>query len=119
MKIAIHEGEVICAEVGPYYESLRQTGRFKWSRSDKTMRGDDCLITLDALAACCKLPANVAARRDHLQKIADAIERQRATEKPIPLVEFPIKNAELMSHQIAGANMALLQFGAIDPEKLR
>lgn len=115
MKVAIVDNEVVCAEVGGYYESLRSTGRFRWIRKDKTMRGRFCLATLDALASCCKLPPHIALERERLRVISDAVEAQRADDDPKPLVPFPIKDAALMKHQIRGANMALLIFGAVIP----
>ena len=112
MKIAVVDDEIICAECGSYYENLRQTGRFKWNRSDKTMRGRFCLITLNALAECCKLPPKIAEQRDRLRAVAAAIQAQKESEAAVPLVEYPVK-ADLMVHQIKCANMALLQFGAV------
>lgn len=115
MKVAIVDNEVVCAEVGGYYDPLRATGRFRWIRKDKTMRGRFCLATLDALASCCKLPPDIASERERLRALSDAIELQRADDEPKPLVQFPIKDAELMKHQVRGANMALLIFGAVVP----
>lgn len=116
MKVAVVDGEIICAEVGSYYEQLRATGRFKWNRADKTMRGAMGLISLNALADCCKLPPKLAEERERLQELTDAIEVQRRAKNPVPLVPFPVR-AELMAHQIRGANMALLYFGAVTERK--
>lgn len=110
MKIAIVGSEVVCAECGTYYESLRKTGRFRWNRSDRTMRGRMSLITLQALSLCCNLPPKIAEQRDEMLAIAEAIRAQKCAENPEPLVKYPVK-ARLMKHQIRGANMALLQFG--------
>lgn len=49
MKLAIIDSEIVCAEIGPYYEQLRDTGRFRWNRRDKTMRALMCLDSLEAL----------------------------------------------------------------------
>ena len=35
MKLAIIGSEIVCAEVGPYYEQLLDTGRFRWNRRRK------------------------------------------------------------------------------------
>ena len=47
MKVAIIDSEIVCAEIGPYYEQLRDTGRFRWNRRDKTMRARMCLDSLE------------------------------------------------------------------------
>lgn len=116
MKVAIVGNEVVCAEVGGYYEPLRSTGQFRWSRKDKTMRARMGLTALDALASCCKLPPHIALERERLRVLSDAVEAQRADRDPKPIVPYPIKNAALMKHQIVGANMALLIFGAVPAE---
>lgn len=114
MKIAMQNGQIICAEVGDYYEALRATGRFKWDRPSKTMRGDLCLITLEALASVCRLPPQLDAECRHLRRIAEAMEEQRKCPNPVLLTEAPVKNCKLMRHQIIGINMALILFGAVD-----
>ena len=116
MKLAIIDSEIVCAEVGPYYEQLRDTGRFRWNRRDKTMRARMCLDSLEALSSCCKLPPHLASELLRLRELRDAVERQRTSENPVPLLRYPIKNAELMKHQVRGANMALLVFGAVQEE---
>lgn len=116
MKLAIIGSEIVCAEIGPYYEQLRDTGRFRWNRRDKTMRARMCLDSLEALSSCCKLPPHLASELLRLRALRDAAERQRASEDPVPLLRYPIKNAELMKHQVRGANMALLVFGAVRDE---
>lgn len=110
MKIAVVDNEIICADVGTYYDQLRATGRFRWDRNTKTMRGRYCLITLNALAECCKLPPNIAAQREKLRVTAERIKQEKTAARAVPLVRYPVK-AELMQHQIKGANMILLQFG--------
>lgn len=112
MKIALHEGLIICADCGPYFEHLRSTGRFRWDRRSKTMRGDICYISLKALNECCNLPPNVRAEYERLKSIQEAMELQRKSEQPKLLIPVPVKNCELMRHQIVGVNMALLLFGA-------
>ena len=114
MKIAMQNDRIICAEVGDYYESLRATGRFKWDRPSKTMRGDLCLITLEALASVCRLPPQVDAEYRRLRRIADALEEQRRSQDPSLLTAVPVKNCKLMRHQIIGINMALTLFGVVD-----
>lgn len=113
MKIAISDGKVICAECGPYYMDLRQTGRFKWDGKTKTMRGDDCYITMQALNEVCTLPPYAKDVYEKHKAVHDAMEAQRRAEKPELLCPVPVKNCELMRHQIVGVNMALLLFGVV------
>ena len=113
MKIAISDGKVICAECGPYYMDLRQTGRFKWDGKTKTMRGDDCYITMQALNGVCSLPPYAKEVYEKHKAVHDAMEEQRRAEKPELLCPVPVKNCELMGHQIVGVNMALLLFGVV------
>lgn len=114
MKIAMQNEQIICAEVGDYYEALRATGRFKWDRPSKTMRGDLCLLTLEALASVCRLPPQVDTEYRRLRRIADAMEEQRRCQEPVLLTDVPVKNCQLMRHQIIGINMALILFGVVD-----
>ena len=118
MKIAISDGKVICADCGPYYMDLRQTGRFKWDGKTKTMRGDDCYITMQALNEVCTLPPYAKEVYEKHKAVHDAMEAQRRAEKPELLCPVPVKNCELMGHQIVGVNMALLLFGVVDGERI-
>lgn len=111
MKIAISDGKIYIADCGYYFDDIRATGRFHWDKRKQCMIGDLSLITLDALAACCRLPDNCATERARLRGIADAVEREKHTEDPVPLFDYPIKNATLMKHQVRGANIAMILFG--------
>jgi len=110
MKIALVGDEVICAETGSYYDSLRDTRRFRWNRSDKTMRGDRSLLTLQALSSVCRLPPHVDAVRQNMARTQAIIDGQRRGHSG-PLMPMPVR-AKLMEHQVAGANMALAAMGA-------
>lgn len=114
MKIAMQNDRIVCAEVGDYYEALRATGRFRWDRPSRTMRGDLCLITLEALASVCRLPPQIDAEYRRLRRIADAMEEQRRSQDPSLLTAVPVKNCKLMRHQIIGINMALILFGVVE-----
>lgn len=111
MNISIIGNDVILHDVGWYYDQLKETGRFKWNKRDKAMHGALCLDTMQALASVYKLPPDIAAVRDKLKAHDDLLKKERETEHPVPLVHYPIKNAELMAHQIRGANLAAIQFG--------
>ena len=117
MKIAMVDGKIICADCGAYFQKLRDTGRFTWDRKTKTMQGDLCRLTLQALSECCKLPPNAAAQYQKEQEIYEAMEEQRRSKEPKLLTSVPLKNCELMKHQIVGINMALLLFGLVENKK--
>ena len=115
MKVAKIGNELVCAEVGHYYETLRGTGRFKYHRPDRTMRAPWGLISLNILNEIITLPPMMADERIRLMRIDLAIRREKERKEAKPLCHYPVK-ASLMDHQIRGANMALLQFGVIQPE---
>lgn len=115
MKIAKINNELVCAETGTYYEDLRRTGRFRYHRPDKTMRAPWGLISLNALSDIIKLPPKMEEERIRLFRIDIAIHHEKDRKEAKPLYNYPVK-ASLMEHQIKGANMALLQFGVLQPE---
>lgn len=115
MKVAKIGNELVCAEMGPYYETLRATGRFRYNRPDRTMRAPWGLITLNILNEIVKLPPKMEEERIKLMRIDLAIRHEKESKEAKPLYPYPVK-ADLMAHQIKGANMALLQFGVLQPE---
>ena len=65
--------------------------------------------------SCWTSSPKVAAYRQQLQAVADAVDRERMNEHPAPFYKYPVK-LPLYAHQIRGSNMALLTFGWIGPE---
>lgn len=116
MRIAMRDGKVILGDVGGYYQALRSWGLLTWDKPTQTLRGPVSLELLDRLAAMCALPPELAAERQRLRAIREAVDAERANEHPVPLVRYPVK-AKLFDHQIRGCNMCMLTFGAVAPGK--
>lgn len=119
MKYSIQHDEIVLSQVGDYYNALADSGAFRWNRRDKTMRAPLTRENLGALQlAAGRLP-------EHLGQIFETLcrrermlqsQREQLDKDPKPLVHYPVK-ANLMRHQIAGANSALIIFGLIDREE--
>lgn len=116
MRIAMREGQVILADVGGYYQALRACGLLTWDKPTQTLRGPVSLELLERLGAMCTLPSELAAERQRLRAIRDAVDAERGREHPVPLTRYPVK-AKLFDHQIRGCNMCMLTFGAVAPRE--
>ena len=119
MKIALQHGQIILAEIEPLrYDQLKRMGIFRWNKTTRTMTAPVSLDALTALHNRFTLPDFVEAERERLAAIARQVEQQREAKDPKPLAEYPVR-AQMFQHQIRGANMALLVFEAVPPEKER
>ena len=116
MRIAMREGQVILGDVGGFYPTFRSWGLLTWDKPTQTLRGPVSLELLDRLAAICTLPSEIAAERQRLRAIREAVDAERGNEHPVPLTRYPVK-AKLFDHQIRGCNMCMLTFGAVAPRK--
>ena len=116
MRIAMKDGQVILSEVGAYFGTLRSLGLLTYHKPTQTLRGTVSLELLDSLARLGNLPQEIEAERQHLRAVKDAVDAERHNEHPAPLVHYPV-NAKLFEHQIRGANMCLLTFGAVEPRR--
>lgn len=116
MRITMKDGQLVLADVGAYYGVLRSWGLLTYHKPTQTLRGTVSLELLDNLAGLGRLPREIEAERQHLRAVKEAIDAERGNEHPVPLVRYPVK-AKLFEHQIRGANMCLLAFGAVEPRK--
>ena len=112
MTAVIDNGTLILRNVGSYYSLLTSTGKLKWDKKTQSLRGTADLELLDTLSSIMRLPLELEAERRKMREVRQAIDRERIEAEPTPLVHYPVK-ARLLKHQIRGANMALLAFGAI------
>ena len=109
---------------GPYLQIIDTTeqqyrliigwGKMRWNRAKKWLEGYADLDLLNKVHEIAQLPPSVERRRLELQRLQDAINRERANERPEAFYPFPVK-MKLYAHQVRGANMALLNFGWIQP----
>lgn len=95
------------------FSIIRSWRRLKWDRKTQSFRGVVDLELLDRLAEMGRLPAEIAAYRDRLRDVQNAVDRERVRKTPAPLYDYPVK-MPLYAHQVRAANMALLTFGWVE-----
>ena len=116
---SIRGDELVLSQVGDAYNQIANTGLFKWRKADKSMRATLSIDSITALEDIFhRLPEPLRAERARLQLRERMLQEQREQldGDPKPLVRYPVK-ANLMRHQIVGANMALIAFGLFDEEE--
>ena len=118
MKMAMKEGKVLIKDADPTQAAvIKSWGAFKWNRGTQLFIGDANLENLTRLAKMVRLPEIIEETRIRLQKTQDAVEAERKMPRPEALTRYPVKKT-LYEHQIRAANMALLIFGLLDPERV-
>lgn len=95
------------------FSIIKSWRRLKWDRKTQSFRGTVNLELLDKLAGMGRLPSEIAAYRDRLRTVQDAVDRERVRKTPAPLYDYPVK-MPLYAHQVRAANMALLTFGWVE-----
>lgn len=116
MRMAIKDGRIYIIEFdSTQYGIMRSWGTLRYVRANKWMEGAVSLELLDKLAGITALPPKAAELRKKLADTQKAIDTLRTEEDPKPLVKFPVKGS-LYKHQIRAADMALVEFGLVDPE---
>ena len=116
MRITMKDGQIVLGDVGAYFGFLRSLGLLTYHKPTQTLRGAASLELLDSLAGLGKLPREIETERQRLRAVKDAVDAERQSEHPVPLVRYPVK-AKLFEHQVRGANMCLLTFGAVEPRR--
>lgn len=117
MQMAFKDGELFLRYLdNTQFAVIKSWNLMRWDKQNQMLRGAATADLLNRLASISKLTEPVAAERDRLNSIQDAIDTERMKEEPVPLYKFPVK-ANLFKHQIRAANMALITFGLIDPPK--
>lgn len=116
MRIVIEDGRIIISDIGGAYHLLKGVSGLSYQRSSQTMTGAATLELLDALSGIGRLPKDIEAERQRMRAVRDAMDAERDNPAPKPLVHYPVK-ATLYAHQTRAANMALLHFGVVVPER--
>ena len=117
MKMGLKGDTLIIVEVdNVQFTIIKSWGKLKWDKKTQRLTGVADLELMEKLSTIVKLPPTVEARRQQLQAVADAVDRERMNENPVPFVNYPVK-LPLYAHQTRGANMALLTFGWVQPER--
>ncbi len=105
---------------------IRSWNLMKWDKQSRIFYGPAKVELLDKLTTITPLPTggissktgkplpNIAAYRQKLHAIQDAVDRERVNPAPEPLYRYPVK-MPLYAHQTRGANMALITFGWVQP----
>lgn len=115
MKMALKDGQILIKEAdNNQFLIIKSWNKMKWSKAEQMLYGPADMELLNKLAGLVRLPAPIEERRQHLNKVAAAVDRERMKEEPVPLYKYPVK-LPLYKHQIRGANMALMVFGLIEP----
>ena len=114
MKIAINGDQIVVADAGPHYQTLKSMG-LVWNPRKKIMTAGVNMEIVERLCKAFPMPQEMLQLRDQLRTQQAAIDAERMAEKPVPLVDYPVR-AKMFAHQIRGANMALLAFGIVGRE---
>lgn len=118
MKMKLDNGTLIIADCdGMQLNIIKSWNKMKWNRSRQWLEGPCTGELLNRLAGLVRLPASIEAERQHINRIALAVDLERMKEAPVPLYKYPVK-FPLFKHQVRGANMALITFGLIDPPEV-
>ncbi|MDD3251797.1 MAG: hypothetical protein PHV18_04460 [Lachnospiraceae bacterium] len=115
MKMAIKDGQILIKEAdSTQFMVIKSWNKMKWSKDQQMLYGPADGELLNKLAVLVKLPQAIEARRRQLNQISTAIDQERIKDNPEPLYRYPVKY-KLFTHQMRGANMALIAFGLVPP----
>lgn len=115
MKMALQGNTLKIIEIDSvHFSVIKSWNKMKWNKSLKQLEGIADMELLDKLAGICRLPSAIEAHRQRLHEVQDAVDAERMNPQPTPMYRYPVK-LPLYSHQVRGANMALLTFGFIPP----
>lgn len=117
MKMALQGTTLILIEVDTsQFTIIKSWNKMRWDKASKQLRGTADLELLDKLSGLVHLTPSVEARRQELRRVLEAVDRERTNPEPKPFYKYPVK-LPLYAHQVRGANMALLEFGWVPPER--
>jgi len=95
---------------------IKSWNKMRWDKKAQILTGAADLELLDRLAGLVRLPPAIEQRRSKLKAVQDAVDRERVNQNPEALYRYPVK-MPLYTHQVRGANMCLLTFGWVPPER--
>lgn len=118
MRMAIKDGKIYLIEFdSTQYGIMRSWGALRYVRAKQWMEGTVSLELLEKLARITTLSPTAEQLRKKLAGTQEAVDKLRTEKDPKPLVHFPIKGS-LYKHQIRAADMALVEFGLVDPAEV-
>ncbi len=95
---------------------IKSWNKMRWVKKLQELQGTADLELLDRLAGLVRLPPAIEQRRSELRAVQNAVDRERVNPAPEPLYRYPVK-MPLYAHPTRGANMALITFGWVPPER--
>lgn len=115
MKMALKDGQILIKDAdNMQFSIIKSWNKMRWSKAERMLYGPADGELLNRLAQLVRLPENIEAERQRLNRIQDAVDAERMKEEPVPLYKPPVK-MPLFKHQVRGLNMCLLTFGLVDP----
>lgn len=119
MKMALKDGEILIKDAdNMQFTIIKSWNKMRWSKAEQMLRGPADGELLNKLASLVRLPIALEAERQRLNRIAEAVDKERMTAEPVALYKPPVK-MDMFRHQVRGFNMALLTFGLVDPIDLK
>lgn len=117
MKMAMKDGMLRIIEADVTQAAIiKSWGKMKYSRVNQMYEGQVSAELLNRLATLVRLPASIEKIRQQMNTVQEAVDHERVREDPKPLYKYPVTKP-LYQHQVRAANMALLTFGLVPPEK--
>lgn len=117
MKMAMKDGMLRIIEADVTQAAIiKSWGKMKYSRVNQMYEGQVSAELLNRLATLVRLPASIEELRQQMNTVQEAVDHERVREDPKPLYKYPVTKP-LYQHQVRAANMALLTFGLVPPEK--
>lgn len=115
MKMAIKDGQLLIKEADTnQFMIIKSWGKMKWSKAEQMLYAPVEIELLNKLAGLVRLPEPIEQQRQQMNRVAEAVDRERLKEEPEPLYKYPVK-LPLFKHQLRGANMAMIVFGLVEP----
>ena len=117
MKMAMKDGMLRIIEADVTQAAIiKSWGKMKYSRVNQMYEGQVSAELLNRLATLVRLPVSIEKIRQQMNAVQNAVDHERVQEDPKPLYKYPVTKS-LYQHQVRAANMALLTFGLVPPEK--
>jgi hypothetical protein len=115
--MALKDGQILIKEAdNVQFQIIKSWGKMKWSRATQILSGVADIELLNKLAGLVNLPERIEAERERLNRIMEAVDKERVNENPVPMIDPPIKVSPF-KHQIRGYNMALMVLGLVEPPR--